>query len=236
VVVIHEVLHELAKKKQSGIILKLNFEKAYDKVSWQFLEEVLVKKGFCERWIQWILKVVCGGRVVVNLNGDLGKYFRSYKGLRQGDPLSPLLFNIVADALSAILDRASKRGFLRGVTPDLVEGGLTHLQYADDIVLFIQNTQQDIENLKFLLFCFEEVSGLKINYNKSEVFTIGVSKADSELIADAFNCKLGEFPMKYLGLPSVIRGYPKMGLLLVRWRRGLRLGSATNFLMEGGPS
>jgi len=82
-----------------------------------------------------------------------------------------------------------------------VQGGLTHLEYADDTVLFIQNTEQNIVNLKFLLFCFEEVSGMKINYNKSEVFTIGISKVESELIADAFNCKLGEFPMKYLGLP-----------------------------------
>jgi hypothetical protein len=63
------VLHELAKSKQSGIILKLDFEKAYDKVRWYFLEEVLAKKGFCERWIQWILKAVCGARVAVNLNG-----------------------------------------------------------------------------------------------------------------------------------------------------------------------
>lgn len=195
------MLHELAKKKQSGIILKLDFEKAYDKVRWQFLEEVMIRKGFCKKWIQWILKVVCGGRVAVNLKDELGKYFRSYKGLRQGDPLSPLLFNLVADALSAILDRASERGFLGGVTPDLVEWDLTHLQYADNTVFFIQNTLQNIENLKFLLFCFEEVSGLKIKYNKSEVFIIGISEEDLELIADAFNYKLGEFPMKYLGLP-----------------------------------
>jgi len=107
-VVIHEVVHELARKKQSGIVLKLDFEKAYDKVSWPFLKEVMEKKVFCERWIDWIMKAVCGGRVAVNLNGELGHYFRSYKGLRQEDPLSPLLFNIIADGLSAMLVRASE--------------------------------------------------------------------------------------------------------------------------------
>jgi hypothetical protein len=90
VVIIHEVLHELAKQKQSGIILKLDFEKAYE-VSWVFLKEVMIRIGFCERWIEWILKAVCGGRVAVNLNGELGHYFRSYKGLRQVIPYPPCL-------------------------------------------------------------------------------------------------------------------------------------------------
>jgi hypothetical protein len=136
------------------------------------------KKGFCERWIDWIMKAVCGGRVAVNLNGELGPYFKSYKGLRQGDPLAPFLFNLVADRLSAMLDRASENDNLMGVIPHLVDGGLTHLQYTDDTMLFIQPTQQNITTLKFLLFCFEEVSGMKINYNKSEVFTMGIYEVE----------------------------------------------------------
>jgi hypothetical protein len=107
----------------------------------------------------------------------------------------------VADGLSTILETASKRGVIRGVTHHLVSGGLTHLQYADDTVLFIQNTEENIVNLKFLLFCFEEMSRLKINYHKSEVYTIGNGEVETELIANAFNCKVGKFPMKYLGLP-----------------------------------
>jgi hypothetical protein len=82
----------------------------------------------------------------------------------------------VADALSKILNLASEKGIIHGVCPELVEGGLTHLQYADDTVLFIQHTEDDMINLKFLLFCYEELSGMKINYIKSEVYTVGLSE------------------------------------------------------------
>lgn len=90
VLIVHEILHELRVKTKKGIILKLDFEKAYDKANWQFLHDVLKRKNFDLVWIDWILKVVQGGRVAINLNGDIGQYFRSYKGLRQRDPLSPL--------------------------------------------------------------------------------------------------------------------------------------------------
>jgi exonuclease III len=237
VVVIHEVLHELAKCKQSGIILKLDFEKAYDKVNWNFLKEVMSRKGFSEKWIEWIMKVVCGGRVAVNLNGELGKYFRSYKGLRQGDPLSPLLFNLVADGLSGILSKASARGVIEGVTPHLVEGGLTHLQYADDTVLFIRNSKHSITNLKFLLFCYEEVSGMKINYNKSEVFALGINEVEAEGIAKVFNCKLGHFPMKYLGLPISFKRLSKEDLSFSANKVEKRLETwKCNQLSHGGRS
>jgi hypothetical protein len=86
VLVVHEILHDLRVKKKRGIILKLDFEKAYDKVNWNFLQDLLSRKNFDEHWIEWTMKAVQGGKVVVNLNGELGNYFRSFKGLRQGDP------------------------------------------------------------------------------------------------------------------------------------------------------
>jgi hypothetical protein len=86
-VILQEVMHEMRTSKSSGVFIKLDFEKAYDKVNWEFLEEVLHRKGFAEMWIQWINKAVRGGRVCIDLNGERGEFFRSYKGLRQGDPL-----------------------------------------------------------------------------------------------------------------------------------------------------
>ena len=84
VVILHETLHSLKAQKEEGIILKLDFEKAYDRVSWGFLEEVLLTRNFSPTWIGWVMKAVQGGRVAIDLNGERGGFFRSFKGLRQG--------------------------------------------------------------------------------------------------------------------------------------------------------
>ena len=88
VVILHEVIHELKTSKKKGLIMKIDFEKAYDKVRWDSLEEVMIGKELPTTWIGWIMQTVQGGRVCVNVNGHRGQYFRTYQGLRQGDPLS----------------------------------------------------------------------------------------------------------------------------------------------------
>jgi hypothetical protein len=90
VVAAHEIIHEIARKKEPGIILKLDYEKAYDRVDWSFLMEVLQSRGFSAKWVSWILKLTQGGSVCVRLNVKNNPYFAVGKGLRQGDPLSPL--------------------------------------------------------------------------------------------------------------------------------------------------
>jgi hypothetical protein len=123
IITLHEILHELRIKKTKGVILKLDFEKAYGKVHWSFLFEVLKQKNFHAKWIEWTKQVVEGGSVGININGLHGNYFGTHKGLRQGDPLSPLLFNLVGDALAAMLDKAKSAGHIRGLVQNLVEGG-----------------------------------------------------------------------------------------------------------------
>ena len=103
----------------NGVILKLDFEKAYDKVKWSFLQQTLKMKGFPEKWCSWIESFVSKGSVGVKVNDDIGKFFQTKKGLRQGDPLSPLLFNLVADMLAVIIARAKQDGQISGLLPIL---------------------------------------------------------------------------------------------------------------------
>ena len=169
------------------MIFKIDFEKAYDSINWGFVEEVLTRKGVDSKFKSWIMSTVTGGRVCVNINGDNGAYFRTPQGLRQGDPLCPLLFNLVADALDHILLKAQYTGHIRGVVPNLIPGGVTHLQYANDMVLLMDLDDQTLTNMKFLLYCFEWMTGLKINYHKSEVIVFGVDQVEQQRVANILN-------------------------------------------------
>jgi len=132
---LHEVIHDTKVKKKDGLVLKLDFEKAYDKISWKFLFECLSQRGFPEKWCIWIKEVVTSGTLSVKVNDMVGPYFTSGKGVRQGDPLSPLLFNIAADALAKMIQMGQQNQLIKGLIPEYIEGGLALLQYADDTIL-----------------------------------------------------------------------------------------------------
>jgi hypothetical protein len=137
----------------------------------------------------------------VNVNGEVGPYFWNARGVRQGDPLSLILFDFTPGSLAAILSRENTAGHIHGVVPHLIPGGVTHLQYADDTMIMIDPMQLGVENLKFIMLCFENMSGLKINFTKSEALVRGVTIEEQHRTADDLNYKLGACPLRYLGLP-----------------------------------
>ena len=110
--------------------------------------------------------------MAIKVNHETGHYFKK-NGLRQGDPLSPILFNIVADMLAVMIERAKLDGQFLGVIPHLVDGGLSILQYANDTILFMDHDLEKARNMKLILSEFEQLSGLKINFHKSELFCFG---------------------------------------------------------------
>ena len=116
---------------------------------------------------------VSGGSVAIKVNDDIGHYFQTKKGLRQGDSVSPMLFNIVADMLAVMIERAKVDGQTDGVVNHLVDGGLSILQYVDDTILFMDHDLEKARNLKLILSAFEQLSGLKINFHKSELICFG---------------------------------------------------------------
>jgi hypothetical protein len=97
VVSAHEIIHELHRSHSSGLVLKPDYEKAYDRVSWEFLNEMLVSRGFGSKFRGWISKALVDGSFCVRINDQNSQYFVAGKGLKQGDPLSPILFNCIAE-------------------------------------------------------------------------------------------------------------------------------------------
>jgi hypothetical protein len=111
------------------------------------------------------------------------------------------LFNLVADVFTRMLMKIVKQDFISGLLPQVVEGGVISLQYADNTLLFLENDLEKASTMKWLLVCFEQMSGMKINYDKSDLLTIGMDEDSTNAFAKIFCCKKSEFPIKYLGVP-----------------------------------
>jgi exonuclease III len=234
VVILHETIHELHSKKLDGVLFKIDFEKAYDKVKWSFLQQTLRLKGFAPRWCELIYQFVQKGSVGVKVNDDIGHFFQTRKGLRQGDPLSPMLFNIVADMLAILIERAKGDGQVGCLIPHLVEGGISILQYADDTILFMEHDLQKAVNMKLILCLFEELSGLKINFHKSELFCFGKAKDEEHQYRQIFGCEVGVLPFRYLGIPIHYRKLRNSDWYPVETRFESKLGCWKGKLLSYG--
>jgi hypothetical protein len=112
-----------------------------------------------------------------------------------------MLFNLVADMLAVLISRAKNEGLITGLIPHLVEGGISIMQYADDTILFMDHNMEQAKNMKMLLCAFEKLSGLKINFHKSELFCYGEAKEMEHEYTELFGCDLGKFPFRYQGIP-----------------------------------
>jgi hypothetical protein len=139
VIILHETIHELHRRKESRVILKIDFEKAYDKVKWPFVKHVLEMKGFSSQWCSWIDTIIQRRHVGIKINDQVGPNFQTKKGLRQEDSLSPLLFNIEVDMLAILIKRAKLASQIDRVLLHLVDDGLSILQYNDTIIFLDQN-------------------------------------------------------------------------------------------------
>ena len=115
--------------------------------------------------------------------------------------MSPLLFNLVADMLAILIERAKQDGQISGLIPHLVDGGISILQYADDTIIFMEHNFEEAKNMKLLLTMFEQLSGLKINFHKSELFCFGEAKGVQKEYMNIFGCNVGEASFTYLGIP-----------------------------------
>lgn len=163
-----EMFHEIWKGVTSpNMVLKLDMEKAYDRVQWPFLLKVLRKMGFSDKWLTLIENCISPCWFSVLINGSPAGFFKSSRGLRQGDPISSSLFILAADYLSRLLDHlilGRKEMMYRTARYTM---GISHLAYADDIIIFSQAQSSSISKLTECLEHYMEVSGQKVNVGKS---------------------------------------------------------------------
>ncbi|XP_021986239.1 uncharacterized mitochondrial protein AtMg01250-like [Helianthus annuus] len=152
-------------------------------------------------WRKWIMGILSSARSSILVNGSPTLEFKIERGVRQGDPLSPLLFILAMEALHVATVTANASGIFKGCKMPNNGPTISHLLYADDVLFVGEWSESNIQNLSRLLRCFNLSSGLKVNFNKSQLFGVGVDMGVVEQKAFILNCKTGVLRFSYLGLP-----------------------------------
>jgi len=202
VLIASECLDSCIKTDIPGVLCKLDITKAFDHVNWKFLLYMLKRCSFGDKWVSWISNCISSARHSVLVNGSPAGFFNSSRRLRQGDPLLPLLFIVVMEGLSKMLSGAVDSGrlssFSVGSWPPVIN--ISHLLFADDILVFSEANPIHLRYLRVLLVCFEAVSCLKVYLAKSLLVPVGNVDNVAEL-ASILGCGTSSLPLKYLGMP-----------------------------------
>ena len=183
---VQQTVRFLHSQKQPSILLKLDITKAFDSVSWPFLMEVLGQLGFGSRWRDLLCGLLTSSSTQVLLNGTPRKTFNYMRGVRQGDPLSPLLFVLAADLLQCIINKAYHQGLFELPIPSYELDQFPIVQYADDTLLILRASQRELFTLKGLLESFAQSTGLRVNYKKSCLVPLNLSLEKAQLLAGVF--------------------------------------------------
>ncbi|GKC91022.1 RNA-directed DNA polymerase, eukaryota [Tanacetum coccineum] len=197
--ILNELISWSKAKKSKDMIFKVDFEKAFDSVRWDFLDSLIDKFRFGTKWRGWIKGCLNSTRGSILVNGSPTSEFKFYKGLKQGDPLSPFLFILVMESLHFSFNHILNAGVFKGIR---IDNSLTlsHLFYADDAVFIGKWDKSNLIAIVNMLKCFFLASGLKINIHKSKLIGIGVSHEDVNSATNFIGCFTLSRPFNYLGV------------------------------------
>ncbi|XP_074313942.1 uncharacterized protein LOC141649145 [Silene latifolia] len=197
--------HELASKYNRSLItprclLKVDIKKAFDSVNLDFLASCLNMFGFPPKFAKWVLACVTSSHFSLSINGFSTGFFPGKQGLRQGDPLTPYLFVLCMEVLSRLLRKLpSHPGF--SYHPKCVQVNLTHLVFADDLLVFTRGDLPSVLAVANCLKTFSIISVLQVNPMKSNLYFGGVSKSVKDMILTSTGLVEGDLPVRYLGIP-----------------------------------
>jgi hypothetical protein len=206
VLLAQEAVSDYHKEKgKARCTLKVDLMKAYDFLSCVCILHCLQCFGAPPRYIAWIWECINSPSFSIALNGTLVGYFKGRKGLRQGDPIFPYLFVLAMEGLSLLLEEASVSNslFSYHLKCNLIK--LTHLCFADDLLIFSAATLASVQCVLGALVDIEALSGLKANPSKSSVFIAGVSTTDKQNLFELLHMPKGVISVRYLGVPLITK-------------------------------
>ncbi|XP_019162021.1 PREDICTED: uncharacterized protein LOC109158590 [Ipomoea nil] len=206
VLVFQEVMHTMRTKRgKTGLMaIKIDLEKAYDRLSWKFINETLIDAGFESAWAGVIMECVQTANMSIVWNGTRLESFKPQRGVRQGDAMSPALFVLCMERLSQAITEEVANGAWKGIR--LANSGpiLSHLCFADDMVLFSEASVDQVAVIKGCLDRFCAASGQRVSLIKSQVFFSKNTSTDlAAEISTALNIPETKDLGRYLGVPSI---------------------------------
>jgi hypothetical protein len=203
VILAHEVIHSLQKTKTPGMLLKLDLSKAFDKINWEYMRAMLLAFGFDQRWVTWIMNLTSSAFFSLLINGVPSKPFSPSRGIRQGDPLSPFLFIIMAEGLSRSIHAAIESKLLTGLPLHGISPPISHSQFVDDTLLMGSPTVREASSISDILQTFSDASGLDCNKDKSQIFFFNTPIPVQRHISGLLGFNRSSLPSKYLGIPLI---------------------------------
>ncbi|XP_075080127.1 uncharacterized protein LOC142165483 [Nicotiana tabacum] len=199
-----EIVTDIRLRTKAGpnVILKLDMTKAYDRLSWLFLTKVLRKMGFTERFIGIVFGLVSNNWYSILINGQAHGFFKSSRGVKQGNPVSPTLFILAAEALSRGLNALHTNLYFCGFGMPKWSPKINHLAYADGMIIFSSSDETSLMLIMQVLKAYEAASGQLVNKTKSVVYLHHLT--DMEVVSNVeriTGIHWNDFPIIYLGCP-----------------------------------